>query len=231
MRPPADHDARMAWWREARFGMFLHWGLYAIPAGKWGNQTNYGEWVRDSARIPRDVYDGFRPTWTPTRFDADAWAQMPADAGMKYVVITSKHHDGFCLWDSEQTTWDVGSTPHATDILQQLAEACHRRGIVFCTYHSIMDWHHPDYLPRRPGEKGRTRAGAHVAGGDRYPPGLVAEKMTSFSRKSVCFMMTRTPLARVISVTPNSGTVRSATITAGAGGSAIRAAVLDTWST
>ena len=175
VRPPADHDARRAWWREARFGMFLHWGLYAIPAGKWGNQTNYGEWIRDSARIPRDVYDEFRPNWNPTRFDADAWAQMAADAGMKYVVITSKHHDGFCLWDSEQTTWDVGSTPHATDILQQLAEACRRRGIVFCTYHSIMDWHHPDYLPRRPWEKDRSSAGADFARYERYLHAQVTE--------------------------------------------------------
>ncbi len=166
--PPSNQDQRMEWWREARFGMFLHWGLYAIPAGKWRAETNYGEWIRDSARIPLEVYDEFQPNWNPVQFDANAWAQMAADAGMKYVVITSKHHDGFCLFDSKATTWDVGNTPHRRDILRELADACRQRGIVFCTYHSIMDWHHPDYLPRRPWETDRPTAGANFDRFERY---------------------------------------------------------------
>jgi alpha-L-fucosidase len=172
---PPNHDARMQWWREARFGLFLHWGLYAIPAGKWQDKTNYGEWIRDSARIPRDVYSEFQPHWNPTAFDADAWARMARAAGMKYVVITSKHHDGFCLWNSAQTTWDVGNTPHRRDILRELADACRREGLEFCTYHSIMDWHHPDYLPRRPWEKNRPTEGADFARFERYLHAQVTE--------------------------------------------------------
>ncbi|MBL8755309.1 MAG: alpha-L-fucosidase [Planctomycetes bacterium] len=172
---PPSHDARMQWWREARFGLFLHWGLYAIPAGKWQDQTGYGEWIRDSARIPRDVYAEFQPHWNPTGFDADAWARMAKAAGMKYVVITSKHHDGFCLWNSAQTGWDVGNTPHRRDILRELADACRREGLVFCTYHSIMDWHHPDYLPRRPWETDRSSQGADFAKFERYLHAQVSE--------------------------------------------------------
>ncbi len=165
----------MAWWREARFGMFLHWGLYAIPAGKWGNQTGYGEWIRDSARIPIDVYEQFRPNWNPEHFDADEWARLAADAGMRYVVITSKHHDGFCLWDSALTDWDVGASGNRRDVLGELAAACRRRSIVFCTYHSIMDWHHPDYLPRRPWETNRSTTGADFERFERYLHGQVQE--------------------------------------------------------
>ncbi len=179
-RPPANQDERMAWWREARFGMFLHWGLYAIPAGKWQAETGYGEWIRDSARIPRSIYDEFRPHWNPTQFDADAWARMAKAAGMKYVVITSKHHDGFCLWNSAHTNWDVGSTPSRRDILRELADACRRHGIVFCTYHSIMDWHHPDYLPRRPWEKDRTTDGADFANFEQYLHAQVTELVTRY---------------------------------------------------
>jgi hypothetical protein len=120
-RAPASQDERMAWWRDARFGLFLHWGLYAIPAGKWRDHDGYGEWIRDSARIPREVYAEYQPNWNPTAFDADAWARMAKAAGMRYVVITSKHHDGFCLWDSEQTDWDVGRTPHGRDVLAPAA--------------------------------------------------------------------------------------------------------------
>ncbi len=162
-------DERMAWWRDARFGMFIHWGLYAIPAGKWADATNHGEWIRDSARIPVATYDELQAKWNPERFDAGAWAKMAADAGMKYLVVTSKHHDGFCLWDSAATDWDVGGTPGKRDILRELADACARHGVVFCTYHSIMDWHHPDYLPRRPWEAAtRPAVGADLARFEKY---------------------------------------------------------------
>lgn len=142
----------MAWWREARFGMFVHWGLYAIPAGAWNGATHHGEWIRDTARIPLQEYDQLQAQWNPTAFDADAWAQLAAAAGMKYLVLTSKHHDGFCLYPSGFTDWDVTGSKNGRDICGELARACAKHGVKFCTYHSIMDWHHPDYLPRRPWE-------------------------------------------------------------------------------
>jgi alpha-L-fucosidase len=156
----------MDWWREARFGMFIHWGLYAIPAGEWGGRTDYGEWIRNNARIPLEDYDHFLGQFDPAGFDADAWVQMAKTAGMKYIVITSKHHDGFCLFDSAHTDFDVMSTPFKRDILKELSDACHGQGIKICWYHSIMDWHHPDYLPRRDWEAAtRSSEGADF---DRY---------------------------------------------------------------
>ena len=160
-----DYDARMQWWNEARFGLFIHWGLYAVPAGEWGEKTTHGEWIRNTAHIPLDVYDGFIPKFNPVKFNADEWVRMAKDAGMKYIVITSKHHDGFCLFDSKQTDFDVMSTPFKRDILKELAEACRKHGIRMCWYHSIMDWHHPDYLPRRSWETDRPTTGADF---DRY---------------------------------------------------------------
>ncbi|MEW6071051.1 MAG: alpha-L-fucosidase [Planctomycetota bacterium] len=145
--PAPDH--RLDWWREARFGMFLHWGLYAIPAGRWGEDTGHAEWIRTTAHIPRARYEELLAEFDPVRYDPDAWVRMAKDAGMKYIVITSKHHDGFGLFDSAQTDWDVMSTPWGKDLLAPLAEACRRHGLRICWYHSIMDWHHPDYLPRR----------------------------------------------------------------------------------
>ncbi len=161
----AEKDERMSWWREARFGMFIHWGLYAVPAGEWDGVTNYGEWIRNNARIPLDVYDQFREQFNPTAFDADAWVRMAKDAGMQYIVITTKHHDGFCLFDSRETDFDIMSTPFRRDIIAELAEACAAQGIRLGFYHSIMDWHHPDYLPRRPWETDRPTEGADY---DRY---------------------------------------------------------------
>jgi alpha-L-fucosidase len=146
----ADRDARMAWWREARFGMFIHWGLYAIPSGTWnGKRTGGAEWILNAARIHPDEYMPLQSQFDPVEFDATQWAMIARNAGMKYLVITSKHHDGFCLWPSEHTDFDVEGTPFKRDILGELAEACRREGIVLCFYHSIMDWTHPDYLPRR----------------------------------------------------------------------------------
>jgi alpha-L-fucosidase len=154
-------DPRLDWWRDARFGMFIHWGLYAIPAGEWNGKTNYGEWIRNNAKIPIGEYDKFRDRFNPTKFNPDEWVRLAKAAGMKYIVITTKHHDGFGLFDSKQTDWDVMATPYGRDILKQLAAACQKQGIRLCFYYSIMDWHHPDYVPRRDWEKAdRPEAGA-----------------------------------------------------------------------
>jgi alpha-L-fucosidase len=175
------NDDRMSWWREARFGMFIHWGLYSILAGEWGGRDDYAEWIRNNAHIPLDEYDRLVQRFNPVRFDADQWVGMAKDAGMKYLTITSKHHDGFCLFDSKRTDFCVRSTPFKRDILQELAAASRRQGIRQCWYHSIMDWHHPDYLPRRDWEAEiRPVAGAKVA---RYVDHLhaqVAELLTNY---------------------------------------------------
>ncbi len=177
----AQHDARMQWWREARFGLFIHWGLYAIPAGEWGGKTNYGEWIRNNAEIPLPTYDKFVALFHPIRFDAAAWVRMAKQAGMKYIVITSKHHDGFALFDSKVSDFDVMATPFRRDILKELAEACRREGIRLCFYHSIMDWHHPDYLPRRPWEIGdRPAAGADFERYVAYMKAQLRELLTGY---------------------------------------------------
>lgn len=142
----AQRDARMQWWRDARFGMFIHWGLYAVPAGTWeGKQIGgIGEWIMDRANIPVDKYEPLATQFNPVKFDAAEWVRIAKDAGMKYIVITSKHHDGFCLFDSDATDWNVvDRTPYKKDLLAQLAAECHKQGLKFCTYYSIMDWHHP----------------------------------------------------------------------------------------
>ena len=156
----ADKDKRMQWWRDARFGMFIHWGLYSVPAGEWKGATNHAEWIRTTAKIPLEEYNKFVPQFNPVNFNAEAWVQMAKDAGMKYITITTKHHDGFCLWDSKQTDFDIMSTPFKRDILKELAEACRKiGGVKLCFYHSIMDWHHPDYNERREWEKDRPTEG------------------------------------------------------------------------
>lgn len=180
-----QHNARMKWWREARFGMFIHWGLYAIPAGEWGGKTDYGEWIRTSAQIPVDEYDKFLQRYNPVKFDAEAWVKMAKDAGMKYIVITSKHHDGFALFDSKVSEFDVMATPFKRDILKELAEACRKFEIKMCWYHSIMDWHHPDYLPRREWEKTRSTEGADYERYIAYMKAQLKELLTNYGDISV----------------------------------------------
>jgi alpha-L-fucosidase len=161
----SEYNARMQWWQEARFGLFIHWGLYSIPAGEWKGKTEYGEWIRTSAEIPLEEYDKFVGQFNPVNFNAGEWVRMAKDAGMKYITITTKHHDGFCLFDSKYTDFDIMTTPFKRDIMKELSEACRIEGIKICWYHSIMDWHHPDYLPRRDWEKTRSTEGANY---DRY---------------------------------------------------------------
>ncbi len=140
-------DERMAWWRDARFGMFIHWGVYSVPAGTYKGERvdGIGEWIMHHGRIPVEEYEKFAAQFNPIGFKADEWVRLAKSAGMKYIVITSKHHDGFCLWDSQVTEWDImDATPFRRDILMELARACKRHRIRLCFYHSIMDWHHPD---------------------------------------------------------------------------------------
>ncbi len=177
-------DDRMAWWRDARFGMFIHWGLYAVPAGEWEGTTNHAEWIRTTAQIPLETYEGFIEQFNPVEFDADEWVKMAKDAGMKYIVITSKHHDGFCLFDSEYTDFDIMSTPFKRDIMKELSEACREEDIEICWYHSIMDWHHPDYLPRRDWED-RPTEGADFDRYVSYMKNQLAELVGDYGRIGV----------------------------------------------
>lgn len=148
---PAQRAERMEWFNEARFGMFIHWGLYAIPAGEWKGKSipSIGEWIMEKAQIPIPDYEPLAQQFNPVKFDARAWVRTAKAAGMKYIVITSKHHDGFGLWPSDQGDWNIKRTPFGRDPLMELAKACRAEGIKLCFYHSIMDWHHPDYAGRR----------------------------------------------------------------------------------
>jgi alpha-L-fucosidase len=142
-----QRDQRMEWWRDARCGMFIHWGLYAVPAGQWNGKpvNSTGEWIMNSAHVPVAEYEKFSEQFNPVKFDAEDWVQTAKNAGMKYIIITSKHHDGFCLWDSDVTSYDIiDTTPFDRDILKELSEACSRSRMRLGFYHSIMDWHHPD---------------------------------------------------------------------------------------
>jgi alpha-L-fucosidase len=141
------------WFFEKRFGMFVHWGLYAIPG--WHEQHQW------RGRVPREQYVQLARHWNPVKYDPDAWLDLAEAAGMKYLCLTTKHHDGFCLWDTQQTAYNTMNTPYGKDILRMLADACHRRRFPLCLYYSIADWHHPNYpnqgrhheLPPQPGDQ------------------------------------------------------------------------------
>jgi alpha-L-fucosidase len=140
-------DPRMKWWREARFGLFIHWGLYAIPAGIWKGKEipGIGEWIQKRAHIPVVEYEKLAKQFNPTQFNAQEWVQVAKDAGMKYLTITSKHHDGFALFKSHASPYNiVDATPYGKDIIADLAKACQEAGIKLCFYYSQkQDWHHP----------------------------------------------------------------------------------------
>ncbi|HUI30362.1 MAG TPA: alpha-L-fucosidase [Candidatus Acidoferrales bacterium] len=157
----SSQSSPLQWWRDARFGMFIHWGIYAVPAK--------GEWYMTTAQVPRGEYEKYALQFDPTKFDADRWAEIAHDAGMKYIVITSKHHDGFCMFKTKTNHYNVvDATPWHKDPLKALSAACRRHGIKFAVYYSIMDWHtpfqgaykpdslHPVYNPThfKEGEKG-----------------------------------------------------------------------------
>jgi alpha-L-fucosidase len=143
----AKQEARMKWWRQARFGMFIHWGVYAVPAGTYKGQqiAGIGEWIQLRGKIPVGEYRDYAKQFNPVKYNPESWAALAQQAGMKYVVITSKHHDGFALYDSKVSEWDVGqASPYKKDLLTPLARAVRKRGLKFGLYYSqAQDWTHP----------------------------------------------------------------------------------------
>ncbi len=151
----AQRDQRMRWWRDARFGMFIHWGLYAVPAGEYHGKRSerIGEWIMEWANIPRADYEKFAAQFNPVQFDAKEWVRIAKNAGMKYIVITSKHHDGFAIYESKVSNYDiVDATPYRRDPIKELAAEAKKQGIKFCFYYSILDWHYPAAYVEAPGK-------------------------------------------------------------------------------
>ena len=140
----AERDARMAWWREAKFGMFIHWGVYSVPAGFYHDKpvAGIGEWIMNRGKIPMAEYQTYAKQFNPVKFNAEEWVKIAKDAGQKYIVITSKHHDGFAMFDSKASDWNiVKATPFGRDPLKELAAACQKEGIKLGFYYSqSQDW-------------------------------------------------------------------------------------------
>ncbi|MFC0513770.1 alpha-L-fucosidase [Mucilaginibacter angelicae] len=143
----SSRDERMKWWREARFGMFIHWGDYAVLGGvyKGHEVARGGEWIMNRAKIPVAEYQQYAQKFNPVKYDADAWVKLAKEAGMKYIVITAKHHDGFAMFKSNASKWNiVDATPYGKDVLKPLAIACRKYGIKLGFYYSqAQDWNNP----------------------------------------------------------------------------------------
>jgi alpha-L-fucosidase len=139
-QPSESNLQARKWFQDAKFGMFIHWGVYSVPAR--------GEWVMEHEKIPVSEYEKFAPQFNPTQFSAADIVSLAKSAGMKYITITSKHHDGFAMFATKQNKWNiVDATSYGKDPLKQLAEECRRQGIKLFFYHSQLDWHNPDYYP------------------------------------------------------------------------------------
>jgi len=149
----AEYEARLRWFTQARFGMFIHWGPVSLKGTEIG-------WSRGQ-QVPRAEYDTLYKRFNPTRFNAAEWVAIAKRAGMKYIVFTSKHHDGFTMFDSKLTDYDIMATPYGKDVMRALADECRKQGLVFCTYYSILDWYQPDY----------NTTGSHGGPGYQLPPG------------------------------------------------------------
>ncbi len=162
---PADHSEKLEWWKDARFGMFIHWGPVSLKGTEIG-------WSRGT-QIPVEVYDSLYLQFNPVHFDAAGWVKLAKDAGMKYIVFTSKHHDGFCNWDTDYTPYNIMNSPYGQDIMEQLASACEEQGLALGFYHSTCDWYHPDFPLTSPG--GRVEREEHNL--DRYTEYLKSQSV------------------------------------------------------
>jgi len=148
-RADLDRERRMKWWHDARFGMFVHWGLYA--------QLGRHEWVMNLEHIPFKEYERLADTWKPKTRPAREWARLAKKAGMKYMVMTTKHHEGFCLWDTEQTDYNAMDRGPGRDLVREYVDACREFGLKIGFYYSLMDWHHPDGVRCAKDEAARRR--------------------------------------------------------------------------
>lgn len=155
--------SKMDWWRKARLGMFIHWGVYAVPAGVYKEKdiNGLGEWIMHDASIPRSDYAQYATQFNPTKYNPEAWVRLAKNAGMKYIVITSKHHDGFALFDSKASDWNVvKATPYGKDLLKPLVEACRKQGMKLGFYYSqANDWYNPGGAAAR-GHWDKTQEGS-----------------------------------------------------------------------
>jgi alpha-L-fucosidase len=184
---PAERDARMQWWREARFGLFIHWGVYAVPAGSYGGKDTYGEWIMHEGKIPVAEYRRFATRFNPVKYDPAAWVRMAKDAGMRYIVITSKHHDGFALFPSDASTWDVAdATPYKKDLLAPLVEEAHKAGLKIGFYYSqAQDWNN----------RGGAKSGFDEGGGwDQAQKGSFDAYLKYVAEPQVREILTRYPI-------------------------------------
>jgi alpha-L-fucosidase len=134
---PEQRTERMKWWTDARFGMFIHWGIYALPARH--------EWVKQRERITDENYRKYFEEFNPDLYDPSEWAALAKEAGMKYVVLTAKHHDGFCLFESKYTDYHAGNTPYGKDLIKEYVDAFREAGMGVGFYYSLIDWHHPHF--------------------------------------------------------------------------------------
>ncbi len=180
MTQPEGFNSNIEWFVRDRFGLFIHWGLYAMPGRH--------EWVKSRERIPDEVYQKYFRHFDPDLFDPGAWARAARNAGMKYMVVTSKHHEGFCLWDSQLTDYKATNTPARRDLLRPLLDAFRAEGLKVGLYHSLIDWHHPDFPidglhPQRDDEAFREREqGRDIRRYTEYLHAQVRELLTGYGR-------------------------------------------------
>ncbi len=168
---PAANSVRLKHWQDSRFGMFIHWGPVSLKGTEIG-------WSRGS-EVPIDEYDTLYTRFNPVKFDADRWVQIAQDAGMKYIVFTTKHHDGFCMFNTKQTDHNIMNSPFGRDVVGELADACKRHGMPFGCYYSVTDWHHPDFPLGSPG--GSTRKpNPNLNAYEEYLRKQVAELITNY---------------------------------------------------
>ncbi|MCK4966912.1 alpha-L-fucosidase [bacterium] len=181
-----QREARMKWWTEARFGMFIHWGLYAMPARH--------EWVKNVERMTNEEYQKYFELFNPDLYNPEEWARQAKNAGMKYFVITSKHHEGFCLWDSKYTDYKSTNTKYSKDLLKQAVNAFRKEGLRVGLYYSLIDWHHPEYTvdyrhPMRHNKEFRENAkNRDIRKYAEYLHNQVSEILTEFGKIDVLFL-------------------------------------------
>lgn len=183
-----EKTERLAWWTHDRFGMFIHWGIYALAARH--------EWVKNRERITDEDYQKYFDHFNPDLYDPAAWAKMAKDAGMKYAVITSKHHDGFCLFDSEYTDYKATNTPYGQDLIRQYVDAFRSQGLKVGFYYSLIDWHHPEYTidrihsmrPDDPARYEELNKGRDMAVYREYLKNQVREILTKYGKIDILWL-------------------------------------------